>query len=75
MTSTLDVTPPQYVTIATAASALAVDTQTIRRMIAANVLPAVKVGVKRTGECRDGRLIRIPVSALATILEPIGSGS
>lgn len=60
-----------YVTIADAATALAVDQKTIRRKIAAGELPAFKVGASNPGTARDTRLVRIPAVALSGLLEPI----
>ena len=60
-----------YITIAEAATALALDRKTIRRKIATGELPAFKVGASRPGSIRDTRPVRIPMVALSTILEPI----
>ena len=51
---------PEYLTVQGAAALLDVHADTIRRMIRAGQLEAVKVG----------RVIRIPRSALETALEP-----
>lgn len=51
---------PDYLTVQGAAALLDVHADTIRRMIRAGQLEAVKVG----------RVIRIPRSALETALEP-----
>ena len=60
-----------YVTIAEAATALAVDSKTIRRRISDGTLPAVRVGFRRPGTLRDTRPIRIPAEAVVTILTPV----
>lgn len=65
---------PQHVSIQTAAAVLDVNPKTVRRMIAAGALPAVRVGTRRPGTLRDTRRIRIPADALASLVEPVTTG-
>ena len=61
----------QYISLQEAASALHVDTKTVRRFIARGLLPAVKIGTRKPGALKDTRLVRIRADALASILSPI----
>jgi excisionase family DNA binding protein len=61
----------QYISLQEAASALHVDTKTVRRLVARGILPAVKIGARKPGALKDTRLVRIPADALASILSPI----
>jgi excisionase family DNA binding protein len=67
--------PITYCTIQDAASYLAVDPKTIRRLIAGGTLPAVRVGFRPSGTTRDKRPIRIPVDALKLAVDPMNAAA
>jgi hypothetical protein len=61
----------QRVSLQFAAARCAVDVKTIRRRIADGTLPAVRIGVRKPGTVRDARPIRVRLSDLAVLLEPV----
>ncbi|GAA2085599.1 hypothetical protein GCM10009840_23460 [Pseudolysinimonas kribbensis] len=61
----------QYVSLQHAAAACELDSKTLRRRIADGTLPAVRIGTRRPGAGRDTRPIRVKLSDLARLMEPV----
>lgn len=62
---------PQFVTLQEGATAYRCDVKTLRRRIADGSLPAIRIGTRRPGTLKDTRPIRVRVSDLEAIMNPV----